>query len=321
MSTEDLFDYFCTATYTLLEEQGTEANKFFSRVEYMPYECLLVKNNPSDINEFNRVHAIGLWATLFSSIGFVSDKMEKKQLNPDQLRVAFQRVSHMCSLLLTGTNLPHKYLVFIRSTPYYKHVEKVLMDGIFIREFSGDEFENVRRCFSNIGLEITTQEFRGIRLDDDSDTGKATGEVTVAPGSLTFNPGFAFSANAQPQTGFAFSANAQQVQNQSAAAPSSSMSVDEALHVLGFGKEELLGGNWITQKNAIKKRVSLIVSTATNDEISAKAKEAGQFLINYSKDNAGYGGKRRTMKVKKHFRKTKKRFVKKGKKTRVRRNK
>ena len=51
------------------------------------------------------------------------------------------------------------------------------------------------------------------------------------------------------------------------------------------------------------------------------AKLAGQRLINYSKERAGGGGKRRTMKVKKNVRKTKKRFVKRGKKTRVRRNK
>jgi hypothetical protein len=67
-----------------------------------------------------------------------------------------------------------------------------------------------------------------------------------------------------------------------------------------------------------------------NANVEARIRDAGGngLLVAQIRDAAavcrqkfeGGGGKRRTMKIKKHFRKTKKRIYKKGKKTRVRRN-
>jgi hypothetical protein len=87
------------------------------------------------------------------------------------------------------------------------------------------------------------------------------------------------------------------------------MSLEDALSLLEYSSVDEIGN----QFKLTAKVVSLKKSDPANGQ---KYVDAGNIIRNYLKK----AGKRRTMKVKKHFRKTKKRFVKRVKKTRVQRN-
>jgi hypothetical protein len=297
-----IVDFYSQKTLELLEDQMKKSEPFES-IAYQPSLSELGRHE--DDIEYEREETIALWATMFAGITFMCDKLESNQLNQKQAEYLIENLTLRCAQLLRDSPLDRDDLRVLYRTPQLQEAWTKInqLKG----RFAGyPQFVQVFTSFQELYTDLERLAEDDAQMDKFSDLF----------GSSVSMSGHDDDRGHQSASTVGFGSNAPQA----FVAPRPSMSPEDACVVLGLPKE-LLGSDWLTLTKTVRARVKELIISNRGSGRGRFIKQAGQALINYSKDNAGYGGKRRTMKVKKHFKKTKKRFVKKGKKTKVRRNK
>jgi hypothetical protein len=290
---ESIVHFYSVGTLSFLEKEIEEGGSSFESIIYQPSESSLARIE--DDNEYDREESIALWATMFACITFMCDNIENHRLTPEQSRILIENLTRRCTQLLRETNLNQADLRALYLTTQLQQAWAKINQPQIFEMFNGyapfidvfTSFQKLRARLQSLAqMDALSDQFRSMVYmgGPDDDRGQHTASVS------------------------SFGSNAQQFQK-----PRPSMSPQYACNVLDL-KTELLGKDWLTLTKTVRARVLEIVSgNQHNPENCIRAKQAGQALINYSKERAGLGGGRRTMK-------TKKRFVKRGKKTRMRRN-
>ena len=305
-SVERIVNFYSQKTLELLEnEMGNDES--FEVILYQPSLSDLARIE--DDTEYDREETIGLWATMFAGITFMCDNLVNRRLTPKQAQILIENLTLRCTQLLRDSNrLKQDDLRALYQTPQLREAWTKINNPQIFEMFNGyTPFVQVFESFYKLhaGLESLAH--------DDAQVDSLSSRF----GSAVSMSGSDVDRRHHTASSSSFGSNAPQA----FVAPRPTMSPEEACRELGIATE-LLQSDWLTLTKTVKDRVLKIVSSnQDNPDACIMAKRAGQRLINYSKERAGRGGKRRTMKVKKHFRKTKKRVVKRGKKTRVRRNK
>jgi hypothetical protein len=376
MNTQELLNYFFEAAIQTLTVHGTDEMQYFSNVDYLPMRCLLV-NAPPNPKEVQRVHTIGLLGNLLSSIIWINEKINNKELTQEQARVAFNRITHVCAVLLNFDRLDINDLFYIAETNQYKQVKGLLENSVFFKGFDETELKTVRACFSQLRIRVGPEmEEVSLGPEDASFYGdSSSGNSSSAnPENRTFAESRRelLSRQSQQKTSGVFGTFGQsQLSPQTATAtttttptaglfgtgqplqlmwnqpqkssfhpdfqssfhPDFQSSFQSAAQLRTVPRPDLnnekaclayLGFEEIPTIDELNERVNLIRQNPEGRghlDITLVSDALETFIIG-NNDDADFelGGKRRTMKVKKHFRKTRKRFVKKVKKTRVRRN-
>lgn len=294
---ERIVNFYSQKTLELLENEMRN-DEPFEVILYQPSLSNLARIE--DDTEYEREETIGLWATMFAGITFMCDNLGNGRLTPERAEYLIENLTHMCVQLLRDSTLDQDDLRELSKTIQWKLVVDKISNSKIQDYFSRSEkglelLGQVIECFNKLQMDNLSSMFGSTVSMSGSDVDRR--HHTASSSSFGSNAPQAF------------------------VSPQPSMSPEHACEVLGL-QQDLLRSNWLTLTKAVKDRVLQIVSlNQDNPDACIRAKRAGQVLINYSKERAGGGGKRRTMKVKKNVRKTKKTFIKKGKKTRVRRNK
>jgi hypothetical protein len=304
VSVERIVDFYSRKTLELLENEMSN-DKPFESILYQPSLSDLARHE--DDTEYDREETIGLWATMFAGIMFMCDNLVNGRLTPERAEYLIENLTHRCAQLLRYSTLNDADLRELSKTSQWKFVVEKMSNSKIQEYFSSSEkgfelLQHVRECFE--------------KLQAKRDSLAQMDNLSSMFGSAVSMSGPDVDRRDHTASSSSFGSNAPQA----FVAPRPTMSPEEACGVLGL-PTELLRSDWLTLTKTVRAQVLELVNLNKGSGKGRYFKQAGQALINYSKDRAGYGGKRRTMKVKKHFRKTKKRFVKKGKKTRVRRNK
>jgi hypothetical protein len=302
-----IVDFYSRKTLDLLEDQmkksDLEKSDSFESIAYQPSLSELARHK--DDIEYEREETIALWATMFAGITFMSDNIKNDRLNEKQGQYLIENLTLRCAQLLRDSTLDRDDLRVLYQTPQLQEAWTKI--NLLTGRFAGyPPFVQVFTSFQKLYTGLQSLASDDAQMDKFSDL---------------FGSSMAISGNDndighQSASTVGFGSNAPQAFEP----PRPSMPIEQALEILQL-PPELLGSDWLTLTKTVRAQVLELVNLNKGSGKGRYFKQAGQALINYSKDRAGYGGKRRTMKVKKHFRKTKKRFVKKGKKTRVRRNK
>jgi|688.fasta_scaffold404059_2 hypothetical protein len=298
---ERIVNFYSQKTLELLENEMTN-DEPFEVILYHPSQSALARIE--DDTEYDREETIGLWAAMFAGITFMCDNIANGRLTPKQAGFLIENLTLRCDQLLRDTTLDDDDLRVLYRTPQLQKAWTKINNPQIIERFAGHSpFVQVFNSFKELHTRLETL----AQMDS----------LSSRLGSSMAISGPDVDRGHQTASASRFGSNTPQAFE----APRPTMSLEDACRVLGL-PTELLRSDWLTLTKTVKAQVKEIVLSNQNSPQNCRmAKLAGQRLINYSRGNAGGGGKRRTMKVKKHFRKTKKRFVKRGKKTRVRRNK
>jgi hypothetical protein len=343
MDVQQLINTFTAGTIEMLGRNSSDPMGYLERVQYMPMKCLLDDNKPHNPNQVPRVKTIALWATLFASIYWINTKMSRDNPNIDYLRAALRRITYVCAVELnSASSLLYGDLPAISHTREFGKILSILMDPVFLQLFHSEELQVVQACFLKLGVNIITEGVGEMNLDSSSSassSSSAAAPVDVrgswlgrvveqnkqiqqlqqlqqraqASPSIPFAQSTSFTSNFGPPVNLPYATNTgQQPQAQAqgfgVSAPVT-MTLEQALNLLGYRDIGEIGSLWdLNDKVKELKR--------NDPDKSMLYTDAGKIVRKILKE----GGKRRTMKVKKHFIKTKKRIYKKGKKTRVRRN-
>jgi len=296
-----IVDFYSRKTLDLLEDQMKKSRPF-ELIAYQPSESEVARHE--DDIEYDREETIALWATMFAGITFMCDNLANDRLTQYQAQYLIENLTLRCAQLLRDSTLDRDDLRVLYQTPQLQEAWTKI--NLLTGRFAGyPPFVKVFNSFQELYTGLQSLASDDAKMDEFSDL---FGSVAIS--------GHDDNRGHQSASTVGFGSNAPQA----FVAPRPTMSPEEACGVLDL-PTELLGSDWLTLTKTVRAQVLELVKLNKGSGKGRYFKQAGQALINYSKDRAGYGGKRRTMKVKKHFRKTKKRFVKKGKKTRVRRNK
>jgi hypothetical protein len=301
---ERIVNFYSQKTLELLENEMTN-DEPFEVILYHPSQSALARIE--DDTEYDREETIGLWATMFAGITFMCDNLVNGILTPERAEYLIENLTHRCVQLLRYSTLNDADLRELSKTSQWKFVVEKMSNSKIQEYFSSSEkglelLGHVIECFKKL------QAKRDSLAQMDSLSSRFGSSMAISGNDNDIGH--------QSASTVGFGSNAPQAFEP----PRPSMPIEQALEILQL-PPELLGSDWLTLTKTVRAQVLELVNLNKGSGKGRYFKQAGQALINYSKDRAGYGGKRRTMKVKKHFRKTKKRFVKKGKKTRVRRNK
>ena len=372
MNTQELLNYFFEAAIQTLTVHGTDEMQYFSRVDYLPMRCLLANAQPNP-KELQRVHTIGLLGNLLSSIIWINEKINNKELTQEQARVAFNRITNVCALLLNIGSLSKEDLFYIAETNQYKQVKGLLENSVFFKGFDETELKTVRECFSQLRIRVGPEmEEVSLGSEDASfyDNSSSGNSSSANPENRTFAESRRelLSRQSQQKTSGVFGTF-----GQSQLSPQTATATTTTTPTAGlFGTGQPLKLMW-NQPQKSSSHQGFQSSFQSSFQSAAQLQTVPRPDLNYEKDCLAYlgfeeiptidelnervtfirrnpegrgplditlvsdalktfingnnndddfelGGKRRTMKVKKHFRKTKKRFVKRVKKTRVRRN-
>jgi hypothetical protein len=289
---ERIVNYYSLMILRLLEKE-IEGRGSFESIIYQPSESALARIYKDE--EYDREESIALWATMFACISFMCDNIKNNRLTPEQSQILIENLTRRCSQLLRETTLNQADLRALYLTPQLIDAWRKINNPQIFEMFNGyAPFIDVFTSFKELHARLQSL----AQMDALSDQF----------GSAVSMSGHDDNTGQQTASASGFGSNTQQFQK-----PRPSISPEVACSELDL-KTELLGKDWLTLTKTVRARVLEIVSSNQhNPENCIRAKRAGQALINYSKGMAGVGGKRRTMK-------TKKRFVKRGKKTRMRRN-
>jgi hypothetical protein len=182
MSVRELVDYFTNSMYQLLEERIQGGVEAIQSIEYMPFKCLLQNYPGVTPEQYNRVHTLAVWGSLFGSIGFISDNRKNPDFDRQSLDVLIQRIPDFCAFLLHDKKLGNEDLRELSQIPVCDWALGKLRDINLIEYIGREKFETVRQCFMKLGFDIITQGLGSMSLGDDApghSSAKPTGLPTL----------------------------------------------------------------------------------------------------------------------------------------------
>ena len=281
-----IVDFYSRKTLDLLEDQMKKSRPF-ELIAYQPSESEVARHE--DDIEYDREETIALWATMFAGITFMCDNLKNDRLTPERAQYLIENLTLRCAQLLRDSTLDRDDLRVLYQTPQLQEAWTKI--NLLTERFAGyPPFVQVFTSFQELYTGLQSLASDDAQMDEFSDL---------------FGSSMAISGNDndighQSASTVGFGSNAPQAFV--APRPIMSlpiMSLEDACGVLDL-TPELLGSDWLTLTKTVRARVKeIVLSNQHSPQNCRMAKLAGQRLINYSKERAGGGGKRRTMKVKK----------------------
>jgi hypothetical protein len=232
--------------------------------------------------------------------------------------------SHCSAFLYTDNLIPADFEE-LRLTTTYQRANSALKRGFgFFKEYIPKrKFDEIIGCFQNVELDAMAREF-GVNVSFNGQNQEPR-EVVLRPPTIQWSQLSSASAASAPMSMISSGPGGNEPDRGPPAAELQEpdwSNKDSVAQFLGFNNLES-----IDTISTLNNRVTRLISNTTDNKekvniATAKSKIMRWLNFDESDDDsdAEGGGKRRTMKVKKQFRKTKRRIYKKGKKTRVRRN-
>jgi len=336
MSVREVVTLFSRYTLLLLKRIKNEA-KSFDAIKYTPDDSILIREPPVSPEEYSRVSTLEAWASMFTGITFMCDNIISNSINEEDINDLTQSLLYRCTQILASSDqaLNSHNLLALSRTPECREAFKKFNDPRIRSYIHGSALlPTVSQCFDklqmrslSVGLDslklanaitsvkehkitrqndllkrrlpiklqpagfvmpIYQQRAKGaLGLDQDSAVGEAVGVKSNSLGMTRRQ------ALPLPQPTSAF------------------MSKEEALEILEYTPEFLAKDRTTGMIELTQRFKKLFTLAMANKSDTTTLKRAFNILMKHFKDKLK-GGKRRTMKVKKNFKKTKK--------TRVRRN-